>query len=248
MGQTIRVGVVDKHPLFRDGMVLALNSQPDLEVVGQGASTWDAVRITQDKELDVLVIDADIIEQPEDAEMLRQKSATIGIIILADTTNEERVRTALMWGVRGFLLKGTNRTELVQAVRVLSQGQSFLSPSLAAKLLRHTGGAGIGEAVTRDRLPRLTPREQQILSILVQGRSNKEIGNTLHLSEKTIKHHLTNILQKMRARNRVEAALIASNNMPPQLAVLEPKKRPHLGSGSDTISDAGSDTLLLRLA
>jgi DNA-binding NarL/FixJ family response regulator len=100
---------------------------------------------------------------------------------------------------------------------VLNQGQSFISPSLAAKLLMRSSPGGASETKGSGQLPHLTPREQQILSILAQGRSNKEIGNKLELSEKTIKHHLTNILQKLRVRNRVEAALLASNHLPESL-------------------------------
>ncbi|MPR08435.1 LuxR C-terminal-related transcriptional regulator [Microvirga tunisiensis] len=117
-------------------------------------------------------------------------------------------------GVRGYLLKGASGKELVQTMRVLNQGQSFISPSLAAKLLMKSGPGSASEARGSGHLP---PREQQILSILAQGRSNKEIGNKLDLSEKTIKHHLTNILQKLRVRNRVEAALMASNHLPQSL-------------------------------
>jgi two-component system, NarL family, nitrate/nitrite response regulator NarL len=249
MDGIVRVGVIDKHPIFRDGVVLALNSQPDFEVVGQGASAWDAVRISQERQPDVIVIDADTMGRgTEAAEAVLQQSSRIGIVLLATEADEERVHAALRWGVRGYLLKGTSRAELIQTVRVLSQGQSFISPSLAAKLFMHTGAAGLGEAATKDRLPHLTPREQQILSILVQGRSNKEIGNTLHLSEKTIKHHLTNILQKLRVRNRVEAAIMASNNLPPQVTLIEPKIRPQILPSSDPLSGAGNDTLLLRLA
>jgi two-component system nitrate/nitrite response regulator NarL len=113
--------------------------------------------------------------------------------------------------------EGASGKELVQTVRVLNQGQSFISPSLAAKLLMKSGPGSASEARGSGHLPHLTPREQQILSILAQGRSNKEIGNKLDLSEKTIKHHLTNILQKLRVRNRVEAALMASNRLPQSL-------------------------------
>jgi DNA-binding NarL/FixJ family response regulator len=211
----IRVGVIEKHPLFRDGVILALNSQPDVEVVAQGTSAWDAIDIAHNSQPDVIILDSSTLDCSMGAvESILQQHPAIRILILAIAAVEEHVYTALKRGVRGYLLKGTSSIELIQTVRVLSQGQSFISPSLAAKLLMRSAPASVNEKRGPGHLPHLTPREQQILSILVQGRSNKEIGNKLDLSEKTIKHHLTNILQKLQVRNRVEAALLASNHLP----------------------------------
>ncbi len=214
----IRVSVIDKHPLFRGGVILALNTQPDIEVVSEGASAWDAIETAHGAHPDVMVLGSSTLDHSMGAvESILQQHPTIRILILAVAADEEHVYTALKRGVRGYLLKGASGTELIQTVRVLSQGQSFISPSLAAKLLMKSGPGSVSEARGSGHLPHLTPREQQILSILVQGRSNKEIGNKLDLSEKTIKHHLTKILQKLRVRNRVEAALLASNHLPQSL-------------------------------
>lgn len=215
MAGGIRVGVVDRHPLYRDGVVLALNAQLDIDVVAQGISVWDALEIAQVKQPDVIILDAGTLDRSMGAvESILQQHPTIGILIVAETTDEEQVYAALKRGVRGYLLKGTSAGELVQTVRVMSQGQSYIAPNLGAKLLMRSAPATARDVTSEGRLPHLTPREQQILSILAQGRSNKEIGNKLELSEKTIKHHLTNILQKLRVRNRVEAALFVSNHMP----------------------------------
>jgi DNA-binding NarL/FixJ family response regulator len=214
----IRVGVIDKHPLFRDGVIRALSSEPDIDVVGQGASVWDAIEVAQKNQPDVIVLDSSTMDFSMGAvESILLQHPTIRILILAATAAEEHVYTALKRGVRGYLLKGTSDIELIQTVRALNQGQSFIAPNLAAKLLMRTSPGSLTEVRSPSRLPHLTPREQQILSILAQGRSNKEIGNKLDLSEKTIKHHLTNILQKLRVRNRVEAALLASNHLPQSL-------------------------------
>lgn len=214
MDMKTRVAIIDKHPLFRDGATLALSSQQDIEVVGQGGSAWDAIRIVQETKPNVIVLDASILGHSMDAvDTILQQCPTIGILIFAVAADEEHVHAALRRGVRGYLLKGAGRAELVQTVRVLHEGQSYISPTLAAKLLMCSGPGRTSEIQNTGGLPHLTPREEQILSILVQGRSNKEIGNKLDLSEKTIKHHLTNILQKLRVRNRVEAALLASNGL-----------------------------------
>jgi DNA-binding NarL/FixJ family response regulator len=216
MKEGIRICVVDKHPLFRDGVILALNSQLNIEIVGQGSMMEDAIRLAQEHTPDVMVIDTGTMGRSMDAvEAILQQDAKMGILLLADAADEEHVYAALKRGVRGYILKGANRAELLQAVLVLRQGQSFVSPSLAAKLLMREGpGHYVEVSASSPNLPHLTPRERQVLSILVKGRSNKEIGNSLDLSEKTIKHHLTNILQKLRVRNRVEAALMMSNHLP----------------------------------
>ncbi|MET0532567.1 MAG: response regulator transcription factor, partial [Microvirga sp.] len=186
MHHDIRIGVIDKYPLFRDGIALALNSQPDIQVVDQGATIWDVTRIVNESMPDVIVLDADIMgSSMETIEAILRQNPRIGIAMLADTATEERVYAALRIGVRGYLLRATNRGELVQTVRVLHQGQSFISPSLAAKLLTDARPAH-DASKSANGLPHLTPREHQILAILVQGRSNKEIGNSLYLSEKTI--------------------------------------------------------------
>ncbi|MBJ6125027.1 LuxR C-terminal-related transcriptional regulator [Microvirga splendida] len=216
MKEGFRVCVVARQPLFRDGVVLALNSQIDIEVVGHGSTIEDAIRLSEERTPDIVVIDAGAFcPSMEAVETLLQQNTKLGILLLADTAEEEHVYTALKRGVRGYILKGASSAELLQAVAVLGQGQSFISPSLAAKLLIRSGPLQYVEVkASSPNLPHLTPRERQILSILVQGRSNKEIGNTLDLSEKTIKHHLTNILQKLRVRNRVEAALMMSKYVP----------------------------------
>jgi two-component system, NarL family, nitrate/nitrite response regulator NarL len=212
----IRVGVIDPHPLFRDGVILALEAQPDIEVVGLGASAADAVRIACESEPDVIVLDT--TDGGLDAvDVIARQRPMLKILILTAVTDEEQVCAALSRGARGYLAKGTGGPELVQAVRALNQGESHVSPSLAAKLLMRSKPDRVAKPA--DRFSDLTPREEQILSILSNGRSNKEIGNTLDLSEKTIKHHVTNILQKLHVRNRVEAALLASDRPPQRLTL-----------------------------
>jgi DNA-binding NarL/FixJ family response regulator len=133
--------------------------------------------------------------------------------------DEDQVRAAFERGAHGYMVKDSTGAELVQAVRALNHCERYVSPRLAAKLFMSAGQSHPGAAKPTDGLPHLTPREEQILSILSNGRSNKEIGNKLDLSEKTVKHHVTNILQKLKVRNRVEAALMASKSVPQRLAL-----------------------------
>jgi DNA-binding NarL/FixJ family response regulator len=213
MTKKIRVGVVDQHPLFRDGIVFSLAAQPDLEVIGQGASMRDALLIA--RESDVIVLDLSLLDNGLEAiAAITQQHPAVKILLFTTVADEERVGGALQRGARGCLLKGASGRDLVHAVQMLHQGESYVSPSLAAKLLMRPHLGNVRAAKPVDRFSDLTPREDEILSILVKGRSNKEIGNTLDLSEKTIKHHVTNILQKLQVRNRVEAALVAAERIP----------------------------------
>jgi len=211
----IRVGVIDPHPLFRDGVTFTLEAQPDIEVVGQGASGQDAIRVAGESQPDVIVLDTSMPDGGLTAvEAITRRHPMTRMLILTVATDEEQVCALLLCGARGYLPKGTGGAELVQAVRALNQDESYVAPNLAAKLLMRAAPGPSRDEKRPDPFAGLTPREGQILSILVEGRSNKEIGNKLDLSEKTIKHHLTNILQKLQVRNRVEAALLASNRMP----------------------------------
>jgi two-component system nitrate/nitrite response regulator NarL len=215
MTQKIRVAVVDQHPLFRDGIIVNLEAQPDVEVIGHGTTIRDVLRLAREGEPDVIVLDMSLIGSGLEAlEAITQQHPTTKILLFTLGADEEQVCTALKCGARGYLLKGTSGPELVQAVRMLDQGESYVSPSLAAKLLMRSGPNRASEAQPAHRHSELTRREEEILSILGKGRSNKEIGNKLDLSEKTVKHHITNILQKLQVRNRVEAALLASDRVP----------------------------------
>ena len=216
----IQVGVIDKHPLFRAGVIRALAAQPDMKVVGQGASAVDAIHLARESKPDVIVVDGSMSDCDLDAfEAIMRVNPRIRILILTGAGDEDQVRAAFDRGAHGYMAKDSTGAELVQAVRALNHCERYVSPRLAAKLFMSAGQSHPGAAKPTDGLPHLTPREEQILSILSNGRSNKEIGNKLDLSEKTVKHHVTNILQKLKVRNRVEAALVASKSVPQRLAL-----------------------------
>jgi DNA-binding NarL/FixJ family response regulator len=211
VGNKIRVAIIDPHPIFRDGVICTLEAHADIEIVDQGATAEDAIRIAAASRPDVIVVDTSVRGGMNVVETIARECPMVKTLVLTMTADQEQVCNALKWGARGYLLKGTSGSELVATVRTLSEGECYVSPSLAASLLMRPTTAPVESVKRMDRLSDLTPREEQVLSILKEGRSNKEIGNKLDLSEKTIKHHLTRILQKLQVRNRVEAALVASD-------------------------------------
>ena len=214
MKPKIRVCVVDDHPMFRDGVAFTLAAQADMEVVGLGGSAADAVRMASENSPDVIVLDMTMPGGGMTAvAQIGQHFPQVRTLMLTVVADEEQVCTALKLGARGYLLKGSSGTELAQSVRLINDGEFYVSPPLAAKLLGRFGSGAVSGIVGKDRFSCLSAREEQILSNIVEGMSNKEIGNKLALSEKTIKHHVTSILQKLRVRNRVEAAILAADRL-----------------------------------
>ncbi|MEQ1719118.1 MAG: response regulator transcription factor [Hyphomicrobium sp.] len=204
----IRVAIVDDHPLFREGVVASLSNVAVIEVVGQGGDAEQAIQISQDLLPDVLLLDISLpgggIEAMREIARL---CPYIKVIMLTASENEHHVSAALEAGARGYILKGIGAAELVRTIQAISQGESYVTPQLAARLLTMMKKPAAASA-SDDDLPALTKREEQILDGVAEGKTNKEIARQLNISEKTVKHYMTNIMHKLQVRNRVEAALV----------------------------------------
>jgi two-component system, NarL family, nitrate/nitrite response regulator NarL len=212
MPNKIRVGVVDDHPLYREGVIFGLESASDIEVVGQGETAEDAIQMARDLAPHILLLDMNMPGGGIHAvTKIAQRCPATKTLMLTVVDDEEEVRTALQKGARGYLLKGASSSELVQAIRMVSRGQSYVSPSFAIQLL--TGQTKEQENLSRPvrKFPELSQREEQILGLIVQGLSNRLIGYEVGLSEKTIKGYVTRIMDKLNVRNRVEAAMVAAD-------------------------------------
>ncbi len=212
MADSIRVAIADDHPLFREGVARTLLSESDIRVVGEGANAEEAVNLATDLLPDILLLD---ISMPgsgiEAARRVASACPVVKIIMLTVSEQDEDVVSALQAGARAYILKGIGGQELVNIIRAVYLGESYVSPDLAARLLTEMKEEG-KQATRGDPLSDLTSREEQILKGVARGLSNKEIGNELNLQEKTVKHYMTNVLQKLHARNRVEAALMAKEH------------------------------------
>lgn len=207
--ETIRIAVVDDHPMLRAGVVRTLMDDGDFEVVGEGSSAEQAVEIAQQFLPDIMLLDMNMPGSGLTAlERIAELCPAVKVIMLTVQEDYDSVTTALKLGARGYVLKGVGGAELVTIVRAVHDGGSYVSPSLAAKLLSNFGQLDGKDAPGDDTLGSLTAREEQILRLIGEGLSNKEIGNALDLKEKTVKHYVTNILQKLHLRNRVEAAVM----------------------------------------
>lgn len=207
MAEKIRIVVVDDHPLFRQGVVNALESTDDITVIGEADSGAGALAMVQDQLPDVVLLD---INMPGwsglvTTEKIAAECPATAILILTSSEDKDTLLEAFKSGAKAYVLKGVSSQELAQVVRTVANGDAYVSPSLAAHML-----LSMNQQLNTDPLQKLTARECQILSMIGSGMKNREIGESLSLAEKTIKRSVTNILQKLQVRSRVEAALLAS--------------------------------------
>ena len=208
MAETIRIVLVDDHPLFREGVAYTLAAQTDMAVVAQGESGDEAVRLAATCAPDVVLLDLNIPGGGiEAARAIAAAQPATRVIMLTASVDEDDLAAAMAAGARGYILKGVAARELVSIVRRVHGGEGYVAPSLAASLLAGLGGPR--PSAPPDPLAALTERERQILEQVAAGLSNKEVAAQLHLSEKTVKHYMTIIMEKLGVRNRVEAALLA---------------------------------------
>lgn len=209
MDQRIRIAVVDDHPLFRAGVTQTFCDSEDLDLVAMGASHTDAIEIVRRSHPDILLMD---IQLPgggiQAVHTIISLEAGTKVIMLTASDSEEDVAAALEAGASGYVLKGVSGRELIGAVRLVQNGETYVTPSLAARMLKgiHRRSA---PTKTESAVFVLTPREETILECVAVGRTNKEIAIELNISEKTVKHYMTTIMHKLQVRNRVEAALKA---------------------------------------
>lgn len=219
MSEPIRILVADDHPVVRDGLVAMLGTQPDFLVVGEAANGAEVVEQASLAQPDVVLLDLEMpgMDGVEALRQLRQRFPQVRALVFTAFDTDERILGALRAGAQGYLLKGAPRLELFQAIRVVSQGGSLLQPVVASKLLRHMSASG--PSVEDGRKPELTRRELEVLHLLGQGKTNKEIALELVISERTAKFHLSAILRKLGAGNRTEALKLAA-----QLGLIELKE------------------------
>lgn len=210
METSIQIVIVDDHPLFREGVAMTLNSDESIEVVAEGQNSEDAIRLAEAHLPDVILLD---ISMPgggiETAKAISRSCPVVKIAMLTVSEREDDVMQSLNAGADGYILKGVGGRELIDIIKRLYRGESYITPQLAARMLTEIKKPAPQPTQPEDIFSSLTGREEQILESISRGLSNKEIGRELNITEKTVKHYVTNVLQKLQVRNRVEAALLA---------------------------------------
>jgi DNA-binding NarL/FixJ family response regulator len=207
MSEAIRILVADDHPIVRDGLIAVLSTQADFAVVGEAATGAETVERALALTPDVILLDLAMSggDGVEALVGLRERGSAARAIIFTAFDTDERILAAVRAGAQGYLLKGTPREEIFQAIRTVHAGGSLLTPVVASRLLRH-----IERATDASEEPlALTRREDEVLRLLARGLQNKEIAAQMRIGERTVKFHVTAVLRKLGAGNRTEAVTIA---------------------------------------
>ena len=211
---TVRVLLVDDQALVRTGFRMIINTEPDLEVVGEAEDGRQAITQTHRLQPDVVLMD---IRMPEmdGVEATRQLAGPgvphpTKVIILTTFDLDEYVVEALRAGASGFLLKDASATTLVEAIRVVARGEALLAPTVTRRLLdRFAPRLPAVDPLVTHNLATLTERELEILKLIARGLSNQEIATRLFLAETTVKTHVSNLLAKLQLRDRIQAVVLA---------------------------------------
>ncbi|MCJ8521526.1 DNA-binding NarL/FixJ family response regulator [Pseudorhizobium tarimense] len=202
---SIRVAVVDDHPLFREGVVRSLGECPGLEIVAEGASRDDAIAIAGTDAPDVMLMDISMPGNGLNAiKGVLEKQPHAKIVMLTVSEAGEDLASAVRMGAKGYVLKGIGSQGLTEVVKTVASGQSYVAPTLSARLVESLSQASEPKS---NPFAELTQREMEVLNLVASGLSNKRIAIALDLHEKTIKHHMTRIFTKLNVTNRTEAAL-----------------------------------------
>jgi DNA-binding NarL/FixJ family response regulator len=206
--EPIRIGFVDDHPTLLAGIATIFADLPSFRIVGQGASADEALRIAEAENPDVMVLD---LSMPGDVfsviAAMTGRTPPARVVIFTAYANVEMALRALDAGAHGYVLKGQPAEELVEAIHSVLRGELFVSPDFAPKVM--SGFRNRSKRERELRAARLSTRELQIVEALLQGHSNKEIARSLQLSEKTIKHYMTNLMNKLKVKSRLEVVLAA---------------------------------------
>ena len=219
--QTVRIVIADDHPIFRDGLRRLLEAEPDLKVLGEASDGAEAVKLARQLKPDILLLDLAMPKHPG-LEALRELSVGAGssspvrVILLTAAAEKGQIVEALQLGARGVVLKDSATQLLLKAIHTVMAGEYWVgreSVSNLVQYLRTLMQSSSDEA--RQRKFGLTPRELEIVSAVVAGYSNKEIAEYFKISEDTVKHHLSNVFDKLGVSTRLELALFAVNQALP---------------------------------
>ncbi len=209
--QPIRILVVDDQALFREGLTSLLASQPDMQVVGEACDGLEAIEKAERAQPDLILMDIRMprLDGLEALRRIKTLLPPVRIVILTISDLEQELYEAIRLGAAGYLLKNLKARRLFEEIRGVMRDEVALSPYLADRILKEFSRQHQAEAATRGLEVGLTDREREVLSCVVAGQSNKEIGAKLYITEATVKRHLHNILEKLHMDNRVQAAAYA---------------------------------------
>ena len=206
MGETIKIAIVDEQPIYRYGLAQILTSQSYCHVVAEGGTSEEAVRIASDLRPDIMLLDSHVPAGGiKTLWSISEGARDMRTIVMTSAETERDLAASFEAGARGYVSKDVKVEQLRDIVDTVHRGKMYMEPTFAGVLMSNRFN---GKSNLDNPLGSLTVREEQVLRRVIKGHTNKEIAREHGLSEKTVKHHMTNILQKLQARNRVEAVII----------------------------------------
>jgi DNA-binding NarL/FixJ family response regulator len=202
----VRILVADDHPMFREGLRFTLGREPAFEVVAEAADGDEALRLTEELDPDVVVMDLAMprLGGLDATRRLAEQGARARVLVLTMTEDDESVFAAVRAGAGGYLVKGADPEQVVAAVRAVALGHAVFGPHLAGRMLAFFDRPPRGEP-----LPELSARETEVLTLLAEGMTNQEIGRALFISPITVRNHVSSIFAKLQVTNRQQAMLRA---------------------------------------
>ncbi|MBI4283741.1 MAG: response regulator transcription factor, partial [Chloroflexi bacterium] len=210
---SIKVLVVDDHALFRRGIVAVLANQEGIEVVGEASDGLESIEKTREITPDVILMDLNMprCSGLEAIQALQTEMPQVNVLVLTVSEMEADLFAAMKFGARGYLLKKAEPDELVHAILHVAQGGAIVSPLMASKLLTEFKdlSTGVEKKAAEEANADLTSREEEVLRLVAQGSTNKEIAEALFIAENTVKTHLRSIMEKLHLANRSQAAAYA---------------------------------------
>lgn len=203
--EPIRVLIADDHPHFRDGMRALLLSAPDVEVVGEAGDGEKAISMAERLQPDVVLMDLNMpgVGGIEATRRIIHTSPHIAVLVVSMYEDDDSVFAALKAGARGYLLKGALKAEILRSIRAVTSGEAIFGPAIARRLM------GYFATPRPEAFPELTEREREVLDLIARHETNPEIARKLHLSEKTVRNHVSNIFAKLQVADRAGAIIRA---------------------------------------
>jgi len=208
-----RILIADDHAVFRSGLKVLLEKEPDMEVVGETGNGFDTIRAVSETDLDVLILDVNMpgLSGARVAESVLKDKPHIAIVVLTMHEDEYYLQEFFRLGVRAYVLKKSTGTDVVQAIRTAQKGEQYIDPALAELVISSYVGRQPKRQKT-GRLDLITPREAEVLTLLAYGHTNAEIAEKLCISERTVESHRNNIMTKMEFKSRAELVRFAIDN------------------------------------
>jgi len=211
-----RVLIVDDHPVFRDGLAGLLATLPDVEIAGTAGTAEEALAVLQDSAPDIVLMDINLpgASGVEATRKVLAAAPATAVLVVSMVDDDDSVFAALAAGARGYVLKGASAGEITAALRTVAAGGAVFGAGIASRLLATTPAHQSGAALP-SRHADLTAREREVLDLLADGASNRQIARSLEISLKTVQNHVSRILDKLQATDRTQAALRARGIPPP---------------------------------